>query len=105
MQKWREAKSQLEGVLGGCGGPGRPHELHVHCVDCRTPLLNCCNAAGDTKGALAHLTVMISAMRAILGDPAVWAETWSCLEIHICARQLPVLVASLLISADEHCRC
>jgi hypothetical protein len=68
LQKWREAKAQLEGVLGGCGGPGQPHELHVHCVDCRTPLLNCCNAAGDTKGALAHLTVMISAMRAILGD-------------------------------------
>ena len=72
LQKWREAKAQLEGVLGGCGGPGQPHELHVHCIDCRTPLLNCCNAASDTKGALAHLSVMISAMRAILGEPTVF---------------------------------
>jgi hypothetical protein len=67
LQKWREATLQFEGVLGGCGGAAQPHALHVHSIDCRTPLLNCCNAAGDTKGALAHLTAMIDAMRAILG--------------------------------------
>lgn len=67
LQRWPDAKAQFEGVLANCGGPGQPHALHVHSIDCRTPLLNCCNGVGDTKGAAAQLAQMIAAMRTLLG--------------------------------------
>lgn len=80
VRRWPDAKAQFEGALSLCGRPGQPHPLHVHAIDCRTPLLNCCRGVDDPRGAITHLVEMISAMRTILG-PAPRPELCTFLEL------------------------
>lgn len=87
-QQWEKAEEAGAAVRRQCGGPGQPHQLHVHAFDCLTPLLNCCQARGDLRGACDHLAAIVSAMDTLLGAVPARRELALC-----CCWRVGVLAA------------